>query len=75
MLVLALYLLPWLIALQRGHPNAGSIAVIDIFLGWTFVGWVVALAMACSAIPDAGPRGRKGQGDPYARSSHHPGWY
>lgn len=49
--VLFIYLLPWFVAEQRGHPNAGSIAVINIFLGWTFVGWVVALAMACSGIP------------------------
>jgi hypothetical protein len=59
-LVLALYLLPWLIAAQRGHPNTASIAVINIFLGWTFVGWVVALAMACSALPDTRPRDRRG---------------
>jgi hypothetical protein len=23
------------------------VVVINVFLGWTFVGWVVALAMAC----------------------------
>jgi hypothetical protein len=27
-------------------PNLGSVAVINTFLGWTFIGWVVALAMA-----------------------------
>ncbi|HXA88731.1 MAG TPA: superinfection immunity protein [Mycobacterium sp.] len=27
-------------------PNAGSVAVINLFLGWTFIGWVVAPAMA-----------------------------
>jgi Superinfection immunity protein len=40
----ALYLLPTLIASGRGIPNAGSVAVINIFLGWTFIGWIVAPA-------------------------------
>jgi hypothetical protein len=40
------YLLPTLIAVIRHVPNAGSVAVINILLGWTFVGWVAALAMS-----------------------------
>ena len=43
----ALYLLPFIIGDIRGVPNVGSILVINLFLGWTFIGWVVALAMAC----------------------------
>ena len=43
---LALYLLPGFIATARDLPNQGSVWVINIFLGWTFIGWVVALAMA-----------------------------
>lgn len=46
----ALYFLPTVIAGARGHHQLGAIAVIDIFLGWTFLGWVVALAMACGAV-------------------------
>lgn len=44
--VLALYVLPTFIAAYRSAPNYGSIVVINLLLGWTFVGWVVALAMA-----------------------------
>ena len=43
-----LYFLPLLVAGCRHHHQVGAIAVIDVFLGWTFVGWVVALAMAAS---------------------------
>lgn len=43
---LALYVLPGFIATARNLPNQGSVWVINIFLGWTFIGWVVALAMA-----------------------------
>ena len=45
-LMLAVILLPTFIALSRGVRHVASIAVINVFLGWTFVGWVVALAMA-----------------------------
>ncbi|WP_208103652.1 superinfection immunity protein [Mycolicibacterium sp. CBMA 226] len=43
---LFLYLIPTMVAANRKVPNVGSVIVINLFLGWTFVGWVVALAMA-----------------------------
>jgi hypothetical protein len=49
--IAALYFAPTLIAHERKVPNFGSIAVINIFLGWTLVGWVVALAMAFRSVP------------------------
>jgi len=42
----AFYFLPSIIASVRKVPNLGSVIVINIFLGWTFIGWIVALAMA-----------------------------
>ncbi|MEJ6011450.1 superinfection immunity protein [Novosphingobium aquae] len=39
------YLLPTAIAYGRKH-NTASICVINLFLGWTLIGWVIALAMA-----------------------------
>jgi hypothetical protein len=41
-----LYLLPGIVAQSRKVRNTGSIWVINIFLGWTVIGWIVALAMA-----------------------------
>ena len=46
-----LYFLPSLVAAIRKVPNLGSVVVINFFLGWTFVGWVVALAMAVRTVP------------------------
>jgi threonine/homoserine/homoserine lactone efflux protein len=43
-----LYFLPYIIAENRHHRNLKSIAVVNICLGWTFLGWVVALAWAFS---------------------------
>jgi len=40
------YLLPWIIAASRKTRNRGTVAVLNVFLGWTFLGWVIALAMA-----------------------------
>jgi hypothetical protein len=33
-------------------PHLGSIIAINVLLGWTLVGWVVALAMALRTIPE-----------------------
>ena len=45
------YWVPAFVAAGRRVPNTGSIIVINLFLGWTVVGWVVALAMASRSIP------------------------
>lgn len=47
LLVLALYFLPSIVALWRRVINRGSVVVVNFFLGWTLLGWVIALAMAC----------------------------
>jgi len=50
---IGLYFLPALVAYSRKVPNMGSVFVINLFLGWTFIGWVVAMAMAArSRWPD-----------------------
>jgi putative effector of murein hydrolase LrgA (UPF0299 family) len=47
LLALALYFVPSVVAVARKVTHQGSVIVINLFLGWTFIGWVVALAMAC----------------------------
>ncbi|MFZ2619560.1 MAG: superinfection immunity protein [Alphaproteobacteria bacterium] len=49
--VLASYLSPTVIAVVRRHPNQASIGVVNFFLGFTYIGWVVALAWSLSYIP------------------------
>ena len=46
-IVAAFYFLPTLIGL--GKRNRGAIFVLNAFLGWTFIGWVLALVWACMA--------------------------
>jgi hypothetical protein len=40
------YFLPTIIASKRQHRNLASISLVNIFLGWTFIGWFVALLWA-----------------------------
>lgn len=49
LVVFSIYLLPSLVAAGRKHPNSNSIGIVNIFLGWTLLGWVVALAWSASA--------------------------
>lgn len=46
LVVIAVYCLPWSIALHREHPRAGIIALINLALGWTLIGWLLALVLA-----------------------------
>jgi hypothetical protein len=43
------YFLPTLIAVCRNHHQWGAITVINLFFGWTFIGWVLTLAWSVSA--------------------------
>jgi hypothetical protein len=42
----AIYLIPAIIAIRADHPNKTAIVVLNIFGGWTFIVWVVALVWA-----------------------------
>jgi hypothetical protein len=51
LLILALiyiYCVPAIVAEKRKHPQRAGISVLNFFLGWTFIGWVVALVWAVS---------------------------
>jgi hypothetical protein len=50
------YMLPWAIAATRGKANAGAIGLVNLLLGWTVIGWIVALVMACGAHQVGGVR-------------------
>ena len=43
LLLLSLYFLPTIIALVGKKRNALAIFLLNFFLGWTFIGWAVAL--------------------------------
>jgi Superinfection immunity protein len=49
-IIFVLYFLPTVIGLVRGVRNIGSVIVINVLLGWTVIGWIVALAMAVRSV-------------------------
>jgi len=44
--LLAMYFHPTIIALKHNHLNAGAIVALNLFLGWTGLGWIGALIWA-----------------------------
>jgi hypothetical protein len=63
------YMLPTSVAVWRGRSNAGAIAVLNLLLGWTFLGWLAALVMACM------PHALAGTTAPTQVLPAPPGWY
>lgn len=41
-----LYFLPTIVALVRSKRDTVSIVLLNVFLGWTLIGWVIALVWA-----------------------------
>jgi hypothetical protein len=50
-----LYFLPTIIAMVRSKSNRGAILLLNLFLGWTFIGWIVSLVWALAAEPESQP--------------------
>ena len=42
-----LYVFPTLLAIISKRKNSVQIAFVNLFLGWTIIGWIVAVAWAC----------------------------
>lgn len=45
------YFLPYEIAASRKHPSKWAIGALNLFLGWSFFGWVAALVWALATNP------------------------
>jgi hypothetical protein len=46
---IALYFLPSILAYNKS--NFGGVLLLNLFLGWTLIGWIVALIWALSGDP------------------------
>jgi hypothetical protein len=41
-----IYFLPTIVALVRHKRNVVSVLLLNLFLGWTLIGWIIALVWA-----------------------------
>jgi uncharacterized membrane protein len=46
MAVVLIYILPTIIAFGREHPRRQDIAVVNLLLGWTLIGWIAVFLWA-----------------------------
>lgn len=44
--LIAIYLLPWIVAMARHRVSAGAILMANILFGWTVLGWVICMIWA-----------------------------
>lgn len=43
---IGVYFLPGIVAQARKHKNKDAIAILNLLLGWTGLGWIIALVWA-----------------------------
>ncbi|HZO94194.1 MAG TPA: superinfection immunity protein [Candidatus Baltobacteraceae bacterium] len=48
-LLVLLYMFPTIVAIFRRSTRATSVVFLDVLLGWTIVGWIIALLLALSS--------------------------
>lgn len=48
LVLLFIYFIPAIVACNSKHRNMEGVVILNLFLGWTFIGWVVALIWAVS---------------------------
>jgi Superinfection immunity protein len=47
--IIVLYFVPMIVAYKRNHRQGMAITVLNLFAGWTALGWIVALVWACTS--------------------------
>ena len=66
------YFAPAIVASQRQHPSKTSILVVNLFLGWLLIPWVVCLAWALGNIEQVAPAESEAVATPPQLGMHRP---
>ena len=64
----AIYFMPSIVGRSRDHKHKLAIFILNLALGWTLIGWLIALIWACSGRPGelSAPGARKRVGGLFA---------
>jgi hypothetical protein len=54
LILIGMYFVPTIVAFFRHVPNVIQIAVLNFFLGWSVIGWIIALIWALRPATAAG---------------------
>lgn len=65
--LVACYFIPTMIANSRHNPNTSGVLLVNLFVGWTFIGWIVALVMACNGQSSTTPEATSWESCAYCR--------
>jgi len=49
-LMVAVYMLPAIVAYKRRHHNKLAILLLNLLAGWSFIGWLVSMVWACTKV-------------------------
>lgn len=47
--IVALYFIPLIVAVARHHRQRLAIGMLNVFAGWSLIGWIAALVWACTS--------------------------
>jgi hypothetical protein len=62
--LIALYFLPTIVAASRAKAHGGGgVFLVNLFFGWTLIGWLLAFVWACSGKTDADVRAEQRRHD------------
>lgn len=45
-IILLIYFIPSIVGFSKKKHNAGAIFVLNLFAGWSVIGWIIALVWA-----------------------------
>lgn len=65
-MLVVFYIAPFCIAAGRAHESAVAIFVVNVFFGWTIIGWFAALFWALFGASET-PASRARNARPYAK--------
>lgn len=72
LLLVVVYFIPCWVAINRNHNSQMAIGVLNILLGWTVLGWIIALVWSCTSNVKVTAAVQKTRRCPHCAETIHP---